>query len=39
MSEDQFTKVMGEKMIPTRIVIILIIIAWVCGFLWRGIYT
>lgn len=39
MTEGAFTKKMKEKITPTGILIILLIIAWVCGYVWRGIYA
>lgn len=38
MSEEAFTKFMKRKEISNGIIIIALIIAWVCGFLWKGLY-
>jgi len=38
MSEGKFTKFMKEKAFPNGIVIIALILAWLGGFLWRGLY-
>lgn len=39
IGKQPFTEFMKKKRISTGMLIILLIIAWASGFLWRGIYT
>ncbi len=36
--EGKFTELMKKEMIPNGIIVIMLIIAWLGGFIWRGIY-
>ena len=36
--QGKFTEFMKEKRISTGIVIILLMIAWISGFIWKGLY-